>query len=694
MNLLLIILAPVGLVVGYALWRLAAGRPLQRQTVDVLFALLLAGYFAATAGLGIFWVANLELPVFDLHYLFGYLTLLLVSVHVALNWRVLVAFFRRRAPQPRRDTERTWRPGLRVAGWAVGLLIYGGVFFWLGLRQGTSRIEVTMAQPPPIPPRSAATPTPDAGRELPTASPAAHQVVESDGQERVLADYYHEKTKHSRRSLMQESPGFTPTAQPAVFKEYPGAEVVDLPEPRERAGLSVGTAIEACRRPTHGFTPDAISLGDLSTLLFTTNGITSTLRYPGQTYYLRAAPSAGALYPTVTYVLVRNVEGLPPGLYHYAPRRHQLHRVRADETLGEQLAALLPYGHLVEQAPVTFVFSSMYFRSAWKYGGRAYRYCCLDAGHLAVQTGLTAAALGYGARFIGRFDDRQVNTLLELNEQEEGALLIAAVGRRAAKPPAVVAQRAFAPQPRKLSGPAGTLPLLMHGGTCFAVTDSAVAPFKPRVSTDKAYADLPVITLPTEFAQGDDLFPTIRRRRSIRQWAEPGMTVEQLSTVLHCAFGICVEDDGAWQDPSVEDNDALNLYLLVNDVPGLEAGVYHYRRQEHTLSRIRAGDYRQQGYAASIFQEVIGECDAALIMTVDRERFGYPDADRGYRYAGFDAGMLGGRIYLQATGMGLGCCGVGAFFDDEVSELIGVSPEEELVLYMAAIGVRSVERDR
>jgi nitroreductase len=50
--------------------------------------------------------------------------------------------------------------------------------------------------------------------------------------------------------------------------------------------------------------------------------------------------------------------------------------------------------------------------------------------------------------------------------------------------------------------------------------------------------------------------------------------------------------------------------------------------------------------------------------------------------------MLGGRVYLQAGALGLGCCGIGAFFDDDVSEVIGVDSAEELVIYMAAMGVK------
>ncbi|MHC4092194.1 MAG: SagB/ThcOx family dehydrogenase, partial [Planctomycetota bacterium] len=316
-----------------------------------------------------------------------------------------------------------------------------------------------------------------------------------------------------------------------------------------------------------------------------------------------------------------------------------------------------------------------------------YRYCCMDAGHLAVQTALAAAALGYGSRPIGRFDDAKINALLDLDQREEGAMLILPVGT-VAEPPATSADRPeFALAPKELSGKSDPLLLLIHGSTALGLTGATVKPFALTQPAEKSYAGLPVVELPGGLADGDDLFATIRRRRSIREWAEPNMTVDELASVLYQAFGISGQGDLLLCDPSVEDNRALNLYAIVNEVEGLEPGVYYYRRYEHALTEIRMGDHRRaRVYAASLFQEAVGNADAALVMTVDVQRLGYPDADRGYRYACLNAGMLGGRVYLQTTALQLGCCGIGAFFDDEVSELIGVSPEQELVVYLAAIG--------
>jgi SagB-type dehydrogenase family enzyme len=514
-------------------------------------------------------------------------------------------------------------------------------------------------------------------------------VVKYAEKERILADYYHERTKHSRLSVMGKSGGLEWSSQPKVFKEYSDAEVVELPKPLSGAGMSIGAAIEACRRPVRGLGQDAVSLRDLSTLLYMTNGVTGELRYPGITYYLRAAPSAGALYPIVTYVLVRNVSDLPPGLYHYAVSGHKLHRLRGGHALNKDLAALVAHGDFVENAPVTLIFTAIYFRSSWKYGERAYRYCLLDAGHLAVQTMLAARGLGYRSKLIGRFDDSKVNAFLTVDEEQEGTLLILPVGKPSQQPTASVGGIAFVAQPKNIPGEDNPLLLLMHGRTYFGLAGGEVGAFAPRKADDKSYPDLPVIRLPREFPEGDDIVPTILRRRSARNWANRGMTIGQLASVIYHALGISEQKEGSFPDPSIEDNHALNLYLLVNDVRGLDPGIYYYRRHDHALSRIRKGEYRTKSYAMSLFQKVVGDSGVAIIMTIGLERLGYPDADRGYRYAALDAGMLGGRFYLQSVGLGLGCTGIGAFFDDEVSGVIDVGPDKELVIYMAAIGVKA-----
>ena len=58
---------------------------------------------------------------------------------------------------------------------------------------------------------------------------------------------------------------------------------------------------------------------------------------------------------------------------------------------------------------------------------------------------------------------------------------------------------------------------------------------------------------------------------------------------------------------------------------------------------------------------------------------------RGYRQVMLAAGRLGQRLYLGATALGLGCCGIGAFYDREAIELFDMA-EQASLLYLLAVG--------
>ena len=92
-------------------------------------------------------------------------------------------------------------------------------------------------------------------------------------------------------------------------------------------------------------------------------------------------------------------------------------------------------------------------------------------------------------------------------------------------------------------------------------------------------------------------------------------------------------------------------------VDGLEPGVYRYGPRQGEFKPIRSGDQR----VAADYQ-----------------------GDRGYRYAYFEAGAIGHRLYIAAEAMGLGATGIGAFFDDKVHRYSGLAPGQ--VMYHYAIG--------
>lgn len=212
-------------------------------------------------------------------------------------------------------------------------------------------------------------------------------------------------------------------SRPAGYKEYPQAERIALPKPENFGGLPTPECIRR-RRSVRDYTRQPITLDELSRLIYLTGGIT------GQRWgqRLRAAPSAGALYPIEIYPLIHRVEGLAPGLYHYAVREHALERLR-EADLRAEIARIGLMQEFLGQANLVLVFSAIFQRLRWRYRERSYRYALLEAGHLGQNVYLAATSMGLGACAVGAFIDDDLNALLGVDGEQEAALYMLAVGR-------------------------------------------------------------------------------------------------------------------------------------------------------------------------------------------------------------------------------------------------------------------------
>jgi SagB-type dehydrogenase family enzyme len=177
-----------------------------------------------------------------------------------------------------------------------------------------------------------------------------------------------------------------------------------LPAPRRSGATSLEDAI-ARRRSVRDFAARALTNEQIGQLLWAAQGMTN--RAQG----LRAAPSAGALYPLEVFVVSAT------GTYLYEPNAHALVRVRGGDLRGP-LARAAADQPSVRQAPVDLVIAALVARTRLKYGDRAERYVALEAGHAAQDVLLEATALGLGAVPVGAFDDQDVRRVLGLQVGE------------------------------------------------------------------------------------------------------------------------------------------------------------------------------------------------------------------------------------------------------------------------------------
>jgi SagB-type dehydrogenase family enzyme len=139
-------------------------------------------------------------------------------------------------------------------------------------------------------------------------------------------------------------------------------------------------------------------------------------------------PSAGALYPIETYVVVNRVEGLSPGIYHFSVKKAQLVLI-TEGSLGQDCSRAALGQAIIEGAACIFVWTAMVERSKWKYRERAYRYIYMDAGHIGQNLYLAATALGLGCCTVGAFFDEEVDQLIGIDGKSEISVYLGAVGR-------------------------------------------------------------------------------------------------------------------------------------------------------------------------------------------------------------------------------------------------------------------------
>jgi SagB-type dehydrogenase family enzyme len=188
----------------------------------------------------------------------------------------------------------------------------------------------------------------------------------------------------------------------------------DLPAAARRGGMALAEAL-ATRRSQRRFSNQPLAIAALAQLLWAAQGESA----PGR----RTAPSAGALYPLETHVVVARVDGLAPGAYRYMVPAHALQRNASAATPAALRAAALGQA-CVGAAPAVVVLTAVESRSAGRYGARAARYAAFEAGAAAQNLALQAVALGLGTVVIGGFDDAAVARVLQLSAGEQPLALL------------------------------------------------------------------------------------------------------------------------------------------------------------------------------------------------------------------------------------------------------------------------------
>lgn len=182
-----------------------------------------------------------------------------------------------------------------------------------------------------------------------------------------------------------------------------------LPEPQTTGKISVEEALSR-RRSTREYGEDALSLSEVSQLLWSGYGVTSPEG-------LRTTPSAMTLYPLEFYLNATHVDGLPPGFYQYVPSCHELKKCGNEPKRAGLYKASFEQTALA-RAPAILVITGIYERTTEKFGETGPDYVHMDLGHAAQNIHIQAVSLNLGTVVIAAFRRDDVKELLGLPEEE------------------------------------------------------------------------------------------------------------------------------------------------------------------------------------------------------------------------------------------------------------------------------------
>ncbi len=512
--------------------------------------------------------------------------------------------------------------------------------------------------------------------------------------ESSIAERYHEETKYSEEGLRREAAAREPLewgTRPPPFKDYAGRRIllptegVPIRRPSEQDGAIQSD--DEIERAGEG----AMDLAKLARILWHTNGCTRIVGDQSFFHHFRAAPSAGAMYPTEVYVFARGVPGLPDGAYSYQLLDHSLATVRAGDDIEAVRRACFSHP-AARVASVFFVLSAIWRRSSWRYRERGYRRALLDTGHVLGNLVLATGVEGLYAHPLGAFHDARIEGLLELTPHEEGPLAIVPVlaPDAAAEVPDVPSRRSIAVEWHRAveavadrfddSPPERLIAAVHVAGRLEAdaevVEDAADLP----LPTDKYV--IAAVAAPTQWTPLEPVTDTIAERRSTRRFRPGSIPPGRLDSVL--AF-TCA-DPSRLLAPGL-----LRTYVVAIDAgPQLPPGTYLYEPGSapriHELSRGTAETIARRMHHLGLGQEIFAHAGAVVVHTADLTRAVARYGDRAYRSLGLDAGQLGERLNLAALREGLGVSGCGGYFDDEMNRALAI-PESQAVIYITTLGI-------
>ncbi|KAK1286907.1 hypothetical protein QJS10_CPB20g01495 [Acorus calamus] len=546
---------------------------------------------------------------------------------------------------------------------------------------------------------------------------------------------YHNRTKHSPTRYARGPHGLDWSNQPNPFRRYPPSPHHPLqlpPPPQQPPSPPYPTIFHSLPSP-----PSPLSPTTLSHLLFHSLSLSAWKSSGPSTWSLRVNPSSGNLHPTESYVIT------PSSVAHYAPKAHALETRASLPSNHNPLFAHLPR----PDSSLVVGFSSIFWREAWKYGERAFRYCNHDVGHAIAAVAVSAASLGWDCRLLDGLAFSDLERLLGLpgicpSEIPTGP----ARGRfnwvEAEHPDCALL--VFPGDSGEFSLDYGLLRSAI--GNTFGSVEWVGSPnslSKDHVCWDVIYRTAEAVKKPVI---EDERFyvPPFQGSLSVSESSYKGMTVAEVVRKRRSAVDLdgvhameretfyqilahCLPTGGGEGEKQgkqltlpfrVMGWDAeVHMALFVHRVAGLASGLYFLVRNEGYLNRLKramraefvwekpegcpdglplyrlvVGDCRRLSMGLSCHQDIASDGCFSLGMIARFEPVLQEKGAWMYPRLFWETGILGQVLYLEAHAVGISATGIGCYFDDAVHEVLGLKGSEFQSLYHFTVGAPVVDK--
>lgn len=497
---------------------------------------------------------------------------------------------------------------------------------------------------------------------------------------------FHNGTKHPYGYLLDRRHSYHPSNQPLLFKIYPELTPIRLPLDLAPGDTPMLTALSLQEgRSAEERIP---SFEAIAKILHFSAGITKRIKYPppwGETLF-RAAACTGALYHIELYLISKDLPGIKAGVYHYDPRASALKRLRS----GDHRKFLIDVSGdepAVPHAPAVLVLTHVPWRNACKYQARAYRHAFWDSGTILSHTLTLAALEDIPAKIVAGFVDEALAKLLGLDGTREYPVAMVPLGFAADRPTiTVLKMRKLNYQVEPYSDIEVDFPAIyeMHLASSLDTSDATKNWREKEIDWGKWAPEGEVVQLaPLSHSDEsqDPVETVILRRGSTRKFARRTISFAQLSTILEKTTKPISADYQIAQGESLN-----HIYLIVNDVDGLQPGSYVFHRERGLLEKLEAGEFRKQARHLALDQALAGDASVNVFFLSPLRPILHALGNRGYRVAQLEASITAGRMYLAAYALGLGASGL-TFYDDAVTSFFSPHAEDKNVMFLISLGV-------